>query len=104
MEYHFSTKVKHREEIPKFHEDTPYKFQPICLKVISVYYFFCFIYLRNLNIKATLLSEEIHGLHCEIAVKSGFGRSIREAVILGSVAISLSFCNVRFIGQFASVA
>ena len=102
MEYHFSTKVKHREEIPKFHQDTPYKFQPICLKVISVYYFF--IYFRNLNIKATLLSEELHGLHCEIAIKSGFGRSIREAVILGSVAISLSFYKVRFIGQFASVA
>ena len=94
MEYHFSTKVKHREEIPKFHEDTPCKFQPICLKVISVYYLFSFKYgVKNYD-----------GLHCEIAVRSGFGDSIRDAVIFGSLAISLSFSNARFIGRFATVA
>ena len=42
MHNYSSTKVKYREKIPNFHKDTPYKFQPICWKVISIYY--CFLY------------------------------------------------------------
>ena len=71
MQNHSSTKVKHREEIPKFHEDTPCKFQSICLKVISVYFF---SYLRTLSTEVHYGVKNYDGLHCEIAVKSGFVR------------------------------
>lgn len=41
----------------KILRDTPYKFQPICLKVISINYIFS--YERILSLKAILFSEEL---------------------------------------------
>ena len=47
--------------------------------------------------------KSFDGLDCKIAVKSS-GDLLRYAVIVGSVAINLSFINVRSIGKVASVA
>lgn len=47
-------------------------------------------YLRIVSIDAMSQSEELCGLHYEIAVKSS-GDPIRYAVIFGRVTVSLSF-------------
>ena len=48
-------------------------------------------------------AKSFDSVRCEIVVKSSEDL-LRDAAIVGSVAIVLSFFNVRFIGQYVSVA
>ena len=83
-----STKLKYRYQIPNFHKDTPYKFQPICLIVISIYY--CFLFKNFKYIGYIIEWRALMAFTVKLLWSPSLEDSIRAAVSFGNAAITLS--------------